>query len=103
MELLERRIRKDGKIRPGGILKIDGFLNHRIDPELVHEMAQEVKRLFGGEGVNKVLTIEASGIALAVMVAYELSCPLVFAKKSKTSNIADDVFAVEIPSYTTAM
>lgn len=100
MELLERRIRKDGKIRPGGILKIDGFLNHRIDPELVHEMAQEVKRLFGGEGVNKVLTIEASGIALAVMVAYELSCPLVFAKKSKTSNIADDVFAVEIPSYT---
>ena len=100
MELLERRILKDGKIRPGGILKIDGFLNHRIDPELTHEMALEIKRLFQDSGVNKVLTIEASGIAMAVMAAYELGCPLVFAKKSKTSNIADDVYAVQIASYT---
>ena len=100
MELLEQRILADGEIRPGGILKIDGFLNHRIDPMLVHEMALEIKRLFKDAGANKVLTIEASGIALACMAAYELSVPLVFAKKSKTSNIADDVYAVQIASYT---
>ena len=100
MELLEQRIRQDGEIRPGGILKVDGFLNHRIDPALIYEMAMELKRLFADAGVNKVLTIEASGIALACMAGYVLGCPLVFAKKSKTRNIADSVYAVEVESFT---
>lgn len=100
MELLERRVRRDGQIRPGGILKVDGFLNHRIDPELVYEMAQELKRLYDGAGVNKVFTIEASGIALGVMTAWVMGCPLVFAKKSKSRNISDDVYSVEVPSFT---
>ena len=70
MELLEQRIRQDGQILPGGILKVDNFLNHQIDPQLMYEMAQEFKRLFADAGVNKVLTIEASGIAMAVMAQY---------------------------------
>ena len=100
MQLLEERIRREGKIRPGGILKVDSFLNHQIDPILVFQMAEEIKRLFGDEGVNKILTIEASGIALASMTAYLFSVPLVFAKKSKSKNISDEVYAVEIPSFT---
>ena len=100
MELLEQRIRQDGQILPGGILKVDNFLNHQIDPRLMYEMAQEFKRLFAGEEINKVLTIEASGIAMASMTAYLFSVPLVFAKKSKTRNISDDVYSVEIPSFT---
>ena len=100
MELLEQRILKDGVLRPGGILKVDSFLNHQIDPALLHEMALELKRLYRDSGVNKVLTIEASGIALACMTAYELGCPLVFAKKSKSRNISDDIYSVEIPSFT---
>ena len=100
MQLLEERIRREGQIRPGGILKVDQFLNHQIDTALLFEMAKEFKRLFGDEGVSKVLTIEASGIAMASMTAYLFSVPLVFAKKSKTKNISDDVYAVEIPSFT---
>ena len=100
MEALEQRILTDGEVRPGGILKVDGFLNHRIDPQLCHDMAMELKRLYEGEEINKVLTIEASGIALACMTAYVFSCPLVFAKKSKTKNISDSVWAVEIESFT---
>ena len=100
MKLLEQRILRDGEIRPGGILKVDGFLNHRIDPALSYEMALELKRLFAGEDVNKVLTIEASGIAMACMTAYVLGCPMVFAKKSKTRNISDKVFAAEVESFT---
>ena len=100
MQLLEERIRREGQIRPGGILKVDNFLNHQIDTALLFEMAKEFKRLFEGETVTKVLTIEASGIAMASMTAYLFSVPLVFAKKSKSKNISDDVFAVEIPSFT---
>lgn len=100
MELLEQRIRRDGKILPGGVLKVDGFLNHRIDPALSYEMAMELKRLYEGAGVSKVLTIEASGIALGVMTAYVFSCPLVFAKKSKTRNISEQVYSAEIESFT---
>ena len=100
MKLLEQRILRDGEVKPGRILKVDGFLNHRIDPALSYEMALELKRLFGNEGVNKVLTIEASGIALACMTAYVLGCPLVFAKKSRSQNISDNVYAVNIKSYT---
>ena len=100
MKLLEDRILKDGKIRPGGILKIDGFLNHQIDTQLIHEMALELKRLYAGENINKILTIEASGIAIAALAGYEFGCPIVFAKKSKTSNISSDVYSAEIPSFT---
>ena len=100
MELLEQRILKDGKILPGGILKIDGFLNHQIDPMLISEMAKEIRRLYADCEVTKVLTIEASGIAIAIMVAHEFGCPLVFAKKSKSKNISDNVYAVEVESFT---
>lgn len=100
MELLEQRILRDGKIKPGGILKVDGFLNHQIDPALLWEMAQELKRLYAGENINKILTIEASGIAIAAMTGYALGCPLVFAKKSKSRNIADDVYSAEVESFT---
>ena len=100
MELLEQRILRDGKVRPGGILKVDGFLNHRIDTQLLYEMAQELKRLYEGEGINKILTVEASGIALASMTGYVMGCPLVFAKKSKSKNISDDVYSYDVPSFT---
>ena len=100
MKLLEERIRKDGRILPGGILKVDGFLNHQIDPQLLYEMALELKRLYAGQGVNKILTIEASGIAIASMAGFVFGCPLVFAKKSKTRNISDSVYAVEVESFT---
>ena len=89
MELLEQRILRDGKVKPGGILKVDSFLNHQLDPMLMHEMAKELHRLFDGQGVNKILTIEASGIALAIMTGLEFGCPVVFAKKSKSKNISD--------------
>ena len=100
MELLEQRILTDGKVLPGGILKVDGFLNHQIDPHLLYEMALEFKRLYDGTGINKILTIEASGIAMAAMTGYVFSCPLVFAKKSKTKNISNDVYSVEVASFT---
>ena len=100
MEVLEQRILTDGQVLPGGILKVDGFLNHRIDPMLSYEMACELKRLYAGSGVNKILTIEASGVALGCMAAYVFRCPLVFAKKSKRRNISDDVWSVEIESFT---
>ena len=100
MKLLEERIRTDGEVKLGGILKVDSFLNHRIDAQLAFEMAQELKRLYDGEGVNKILTIEASGIALAILTAYVFGCPMVFAKKGRTKNIAEDVWSVEIPSFT---
>ena len=100
MKLLEERILRDGRILPGGILKVDGFLNHQIDPQLLYEMALELKRLYAGERISKILTIEASGIAIAAMVGYVFGCPLVFAKKSKTRNISDSVYAVEVESFT---
>ena len=100
MEALEKRILEEGRILPGGILKVDGFLNHRIDPGLLYDMAQETRRLYGEEDINKVLTIEASGIAMAAMIGYVLGCPLVFAKKSKTKNISDSVYSVEVESFT---
>ena len=100
MELLEQRILTDGKVLPGGILKVDVFLNHQIDPQLLYEMALEFKRLYDGTGINKILTIEASGIAMAAMTGYVFSCPLVFAKKSKTKNISNNVYSVEVASFT---
>ena len=100
MKLLEERILSDGKVLPGGILKVDSFLNHQIDTALLYEMARELYRLFGGEGVTKVLTIEASGIAIAAMTGYVFGCPMVFAKKSRTKNISDRVYSAEVESFT---
>ena len=100
MKQLEERILRDGKILPGGILKVDGFLNHRIDPQLLYDMALELRRLYAGREINKILTIEASGIAIASLVGYVFGCPLVFAKKSKTRNISDGVWSVEVESFT---
>lgn len=100
MKLLEERIIQDGTIKPGGILKVDNFLNHQIDTGLLYEMACEWKRLYVNCDVNKILTIEASGIGLASMTGYVFGCPVLFAKKSKTSNISSDVYSVEVPSFT---
>lgn len=100
MKLLEERILKDGKIRPGGILKIDSFLNHQIDPSLLMAMAEEFKRLYGESGVNKILTVEASGIAIATMAGYVFGCPLVFAKKSRSRNISEDLWSADVRSFT---
>ena len=100
MELLENRILKDGRLLPGGILKVDSFLNHQMDPVLLREMAREFRRLFADERVDRVLTIEASGIAIAILTGLEFGCPVVFAKKSKTKNLSDDLYRAEVPSFT---
>ena len=100
MKELEDKILQDGKVKPGGILKVDSFLNHQIDPQLLYDMAVELKRLYEGSGVNKILTVESSGIAIAAMAGYVFSCPLVFAKKSKTRNMADTVWCAEVESFT---
>ena len=96
MQELIERIRKDGRIKPGNVLKVDSFLNHQIDPKLAYAMAQEIKRLYADETVNKVLTIEASGIGLAVLAGYLFECPVVFAKKSKSSNVSDDLYTAKV-------
>ena len=100
MKLLEEKIRRDGKFLPGGVLKVDNFLNHQLDPQLLFEMGKEIQRLFDGCGVNKILTVESSGIAIAVMAGYAMGCPVVFAKKSKTRNISDNVWRAEVVSFT---
>ena len=100
MKLLEERILTDGKVLPGGILKVGSFLNHQIDTALLGEMAKELYRLFGREGVNKILTIEASGIAIAAVTGLVFGCPMVFAKKSKTKNISGELYCAEVESFT---
>ncbi len=100
MKLLEERILRDGVVRDGGVLKVDSFLNHQMDVALLSDIADEFKRLFSGCGVNKILTIEASGIAIACFVAQRFSCPLVFAKKNKTLNVSPDVWTTKVHSFT---
>ena len=100
MKELEERILSEGRVLPGGVLKVDGFLNHMIDTTLLHDMAVEISRLFEGCGVNKILTVEASGIALAGMAGFVMRCPMVFAKKSRTSNISADVYTARVQSFT---
>lgn len=100
MRELEERIRRDGIVESGDVLKVDGFLNHQMDVKLFAAMGREWARLFAGEGVNKILTIEASGIGIACIAAQEFGVPVVFAKKSRTKNIAGDVYRVEVPSFT---
>ena len=100
MKLLEERIRKDGIVRAGGVLKVDSFINHQMDIPLFREMAREWKRLFAGKPINKVLTIEASGIGIAAVVASELDVPVVFAKKAMSINLDYDNYETKIQSFT---
>ena len=100
MQLLKDRIRKDGKIKSGDVLKVDSFLNHQIDIKLFEEIGKEFKRRFSDVSINKILTIEASGIGIACIVAQYFDVPVVFAKKSKTKNIAGDVYTTKVESFT---
>ena len=100
MKLLEDRIRKDGKIYDGDVLKVDSFVNHKIDVKFISELGKEFYRLYGDCGINKILTIEASGIGIACLVAMHFDVPVVFAKKSKSINISADVYSSQVESYT---
>ena len=100
MRLLEDRIRADGKVRGGDVLKVDGFLNHMIDVRFVAELGREFYRIYKDCGINKILTIESSGIGVACLTAQFFDCPVVFAKKSKTKNIDADVYTAPVFSYT---
>lgn len=100
MELLKRKIVEEGEVYEGNILKVDCFLNHQIDIPFMKEIGKEFHRLYKDADVNKILTIEASGIAIGSMVAQEFGCPLVFAKKNKTKNIAGDVYVIPVESFT---
>ncbi|MCR5302288.1 MAG: xanthine phosphoribosyltransferase [Lachnospiraceae bacterium] len=100
MKLLEDRIRKDGNIKAGNVLKVDSFLNHQIDIKLLNEMGKELKRVFSDVEVTKILTIEASGIAIAAIAAQYFEVPVVFAKKSVSINIDGSVYSTKIESFT---
>ncbi len=100
MKLLEDRILSDGQVFPGNILKVDSFLNHQIDVELLNKMGEEILRLYKDCGVNKILTIEASGIGIACIAAQFFYCPVLFAKKTKTKNIANTVYKTQVRSFT---
>lgn len=100
MELMEQKILREGKVLPGGILKVGSFLNQQIDTVFLNQVGQEIARLFEGCGVTKVLTIESSGIAIAAAAGMVMQVPLVFAKKHKTSNVDGDVYATTVHSYT---
>ena len=101
MKLLEDRILKDGVIINNDILKVDSFLNHQIDPKLTRDIAKEIAQTFKGFGVNKILTIETSGLPVSFAVAEEMGdLPLVFAKKSKSATVGNDVYQAEIKSFT---
>ena len=100
MDLLKQKILAEGEVYEGNILKVDSFLNHRIDIPFMRSVGREFHRLFKDKGINKILTIEASGIAIGALVAQEFECPLVFAKKTKTKNIAGDVYTSKVESFT---
>lgn len=100
MKLLEDRIRTEGKVAPGDVLRVDSFLNHQVDVVFLDRLAEELCRRFEGERIDKVLTVEASGITIATLVALRLQAPLLFAKKAKTSNIDDRYWQADCFSYT---
>ena len=100
MNFLEQRIITDGIVKPGNVLKVDSFLNHQMDIDLLDQIGAEFKRRFADRPINKVLTIEASGIAVAYPVARELGVPLVFAKKSRSINIEGQMYVAEVESFT---
>ena len=100
MKLLEQRILKDGLVLPGNVLKVDSFLNHQIDIDLIDELGAEWKRLYANEKITKIATIEASGIGIACIVARHFNVPVIFAKKSKSNNIGSDFYTTPVVSYT---
>ncbi len=100
MKLLEERIKKDGIVREGGIVKVDSFLNHQMDVSLIAEIGKEFYRLFSNENITKILTVEASGIGIAIMAAQCFGVPMVFAKKAESKNLDADVFTSTVTSYT---
>ena len=100
MKLLEDRIRRDGKIFEGDVLKVDSFVNHQIDVKFISELGKEFHRLYGDCGINKILTIEASGIGIACLVAMHFDVPVVFAKKGNHKNVGNDVYTAEVYSFT---
>lgn len=100
MNALEERILKDGVVKEGNVLKVDSFLNHQMDVELFRQMGIEYKKRFEGKEINKILTIEASGIGIASVVALEFGCPVVFAKKSQSINLDGDMYTAEVESFT---
>ena len=100
MKVLEDRIRRDGKVREGNVLKVDSFLNHQMDIKLLREIGEEFYRRFQNERINKILTIEASGIGIACITAEVFQVPVVFAKKTQTKNIAGDVYTTKVTSFT---
>ncbi len=100
MNFLEERIAKDGIVKEGNVLKVDSFLNHQLDIELFDQMAEEYKRRFAGKPINKILTIEASGIGIACVVAQHFGVPVVFAKKSKSINLEGEMYVADVESFT---
>lgn len=100
MKLLEDRIRQDGVVLPGNVLKVNQFLNHQIDPQLMYEIGQEFARLFKERPVTKILTVEASGIAPAIMAGLVMNVPVLFARKKKPSTLDDMTYTAEVYSYT---
>ena len=100
MELLEKRIQEDGVVKKGGVLKVDNFLNHQMDIALFNEIGKEFKRLFADRPVNKILTIEASGIGIACITAQYFQAPVVFAKKTQSINLDGEVYSTKIESFT---
>ena len=100
MNCLEERILKDGVVKEGNVLKVDSFLNHQMDVELFEQMAEEYAERFKGKEINKILTIEASGIGIAAVVALKFKCPVVFAKKSKSINLEGEMYTAEVESFT---
>lgn len=100
MELLKERIRRDGRVKGTDVLKVDSFLNHQMDVELFAEIGKEFKRRFADCEINKILTIEASGIGIACVAAQYFHCPVIFAKKSQTKNIAGEVYTSKVESFT---
>jgi xanthine phosphoribosyltransferase len=100
MKALEEKIRKEGQVRPGNILKVDAFLNHQMDIAFINEMGKEFRRLFSDRPINKILTIEASGIGIACIAAQHFQVPVVFAKKSQSVNLDGSLYTTKVESFT---
>ena len=100
MELLKERIRKDGVVKPGNVLKVDSFLNHQMDIPFINELGKEFKRIFAEAPINKILTIEASGIGIACIVAQYFNVPVVFAKKAQSLNLDGEMYRSKVESFT---
>ncbi|WP_261806905.1 xanthine phosphoribosyltransferase [Lapidilactobacillus luobeiensis] len=100
MRALEEKIRQDGQVLPGNVLKVDNFLNHQIDPQLMYAIGQEFQRLFANKPITKILTVESSGIAPAVMAGLAMQVPVVFARKHKSLTLKNDLYTATVYSYT---